>query len=204
MILRFTASARRDSLVSVGGELRSGDIEASGAERGAGSVPRPAGLAQAIDWPLLKRRFERGARDGPGMPPRPTRLMAGLAILKHTFNLSDEELCARWVETPISNICAARILPPQPALRPLVDDTLAGSHGRGAAGGAVVGKPYAPGDRRYHCAAEERHVPDRRQANPPGTRAIGAAGDEDRREAAPDLCPGRQIGADQAHALRVG
>ena len=30
----------------------------------------------------------------------PTRLMAGLAILKHTFNLSDEELCARWVENP--------------------------------------------------------------------------------------------------------
>ena len=34
------------------------------------------------------------------MPPLPTRLMAGLAILKHTFNLSDEELCARWVENP--------------------------------------------------------------------------------------------------------
>ncbi|WP_037471967.1 IS5/IS1182 family transposase, partial [Sinorhizobium fredii] len=30
----------------------------------------------------------------------PTRLMAGLAILKHTFDLSDEELCARWVENP--------------------------------------------------------------------------------------------------------
>jgi len=26
--------------------------------------------------------------------------MAGLAILKHIFNLSDEELCARWVENP--------------------------------------------------------------------------------------------------------
>jgi IS5 family transposase len=34
------------------------------------------------------------------MPPLPTRLMAGLAILKHTFNLSDEEMCARWVENP--------------------------------------------------------------------------------------------------------
>ena len=32
------------------------------------------------------------------MLPLPTRLMTGLAILKHTFNLSDEELCARWVE----------------------------------------------------------------------------------------------------------
>ncbi len=34
------------------------------------------------------------------MPPLPTRLMAGLAILKHTHDLSDEELCARWVENP--------------------------------------------------------------------------------------------------------
>jgi transposase, IS5 family len=34
------------------------------------------------------------------MPPLPTQLMAGLAILKHTFDLSDEELCARWVENP--------------------------------------------------------------------------------------------------------
>jgi IS5 family transposase len=31
-------------------------------------------------------------------PPLPTRLMAGLAILKHTYDLSDEALCDRWVE----------------------------------------------------------------------------------------------------------
>ena len=37
---------------------------------------------------------------GPGRPPLPTRLMAGLAILKHTFNLSDEELARRWVQNP--------------------------------------------------------------------------------------------------------
>ena len=30
----------------------------------------------------------------------PTRLMAGLAILKHTYDLSDEALCDRWVENP--------------------------------------------------------------------------------------------------------
>jgi IS5 family transposase len=57
-------------------------------------------LAQAIDWPVLEERFGAAYSDGPGMPPLPTRLMAGLAILKHTFNLSDEELCARWVENP--------------------------------------------------------------------------------------------------------
>jgi IS5 family transposase len=33
-----------------------------------------------------------------GQPPKPTRLMAGLLYLKHTFALSDEEVVARWVE----------------------------------------------------------------------------------------------------------
>lgn len=57
-------------------------------------------LAQAIDWRFLEGCFGEVYSDGPGMPPLPTRLMAGLAILKHTFDLSDEELCARWVENP--------------------------------------------------------------------------------------------------------
>jgi transposase, IS5 family len=34
------------------------------------------------------------------VPPLPTRLMAGLAILKHTYDLPDEALCDRWVENP--------------------------------------------------------------------------------------------------------
>src|SRR5207248_11750937 len=29
-----------------------------------------------------------------------TRMLAGLAILKHTYDLSDEVLCERWVENP--------------------------------------------------------------------------------------------------------
>jgi IS5 family transposase len=57
-------------------------------------------LADAIDWSFLETRFGEVYSDGPGMPPLPTRLMAGLAILKHTFNLSDEEVCGRWVENP--------------------------------------------------------------------------------------------------------
>ncbi|MDB5618908.1 MAG: putative transposase [Tardiphaga sp.] len=39
-------------------------------------------------------------RPGPGQPPLPTRLIAGLLILKHMHNLSAEVLCARWVENP--------------------------------------------------------------------------------------------------------
>jgi transposase, IS5 family len=57
-------------------------------------------LARAIDWRFLEERFGAVYEDGPGRPPLPTRLMAGLAILKHLHDLSDEVLCERWLETP--------------------------------------------------------------------------------------------------------
>jgi IS5 family transposase len=57
-------------------------------------------LAQAIDWRFLEEKFGAAYTDKPGHPPLPTRLMAGLAILKHTYDLSDEVLCERWVENP--------------------------------------------------------------------------------------------------------
>ena len=59
-----------------------------------------ARLAATIDWRFLEERFGAVYSDKPGQPPLPTRLMAGLSILKHTHNLSDEELCARWAENP--------------------------------------------------------------------------------------------------------
>jgi transposase, IS5 family len=57
-------------------------------------------LALAIDWGFLEASFGAAYSDEPGQPPLPVRRMAGLAILKHTFNLSDEELTARWLENP--------------------------------------------------------------------------------------------------------
>jgi len=57
-------------------------------------------LARTIDWSFLEQRFGAVYEDRPGRPPLPTRLMAGLAILKHTYDLSDEVLCERWVENP--------------------------------------------------------------------------------------------------------
>src|SRR6267378_6935138 len=57
-------------------------------------------LARTIDWSFLEERFGAVYEDKPGRPPLPTRLMAGLAILKHTYDLSDEVLCERWIENP--------------------------------------------------------------------------------------------------------
>jgi transposase, IS5 family len=51
-------------------------------------------LALAIDWAFLEASFGAVYSDAPGQPPLPVRLMAGLAILKHVFDLLDEELTA--------------------------------------------------------------------------------------------------------------
>jgi IS5 family transposase len=57
-------------------------------------------LARTIDWGFLEEKFGAVYADGAGQPPLPTRLMAGLAILKHTYNLSDEVVCELWLENP--------------------------------------------------------------------------------------------------------
>ena len=68
-------------------------------------------LARRVNWTHLETVCGAVYDDAPksdggkskskgGQPPLPTRLMAGLQILKFTFDLSDEELCDRWVENP--------------------------------------------------------------------------------------------------------
>ena len=61
-------------------------------------------LAGKVNWDHLEAVCGEVYSEGPGskggQPPLPTRLMAGLHILKFIFDLSDEELCDRWVENP--------------------------------------------------------------------------------------------------------
>src|SRR5215467_2442616 len=57
-------------------------------------------LAALIDWNILDERFSSVCQAGSGQPGLPTRLVAGLFILKHMENLSDDVLCARWIENP--------------------------------------------------------------------------------------------------------
>jgi IS5 family transposase len=51
-----------------------------------------ARLAQQIDWGFLDQRFVRVRWRGGGQPGLPTGLVAGLFILKHMHNQSDEVL----------------------------------------------------------------------------------------------------------------
>jgi transposase, IS5 family len=64
-----------------------------------------AKLGRAIAWRFLEERFGAVYSDNTAHPPLP---MAGLSILKHMHDLSDEDLCARWVENPITSSSAAR------------------------------------------------------------------------------------------------
>ena len=132
-------------------------------------------LAAAIDWGFLDKRLGEVYDDDPGRPPLPSRLMAGLAILKAMHDLSDEDLCERWLENPITNCSAARRS--SSIAWPSSADALAPAHGRGAASGAAAGEPgggdtaeggqagrLPRGDRRHHRSGESHRLPDRRQA----------------------------------------
>ena len=96
-------------------------------------------LGHAIDGGFLEQRFGAMYADGPGRPPLPTRLMAGLAILKHAHDLSDEALRALDREPLLSALLWRGVLPASAPPRPLVTDALAPTHGRGTAQGSGGG-----------------------------------------------------------------
>ena len=78
-------------------------------------------LAREIDWHACEQRFEGLYAAGVGRPGHPIRLMVGLQLLKHTCNLSDEQLVATWVENPYwQYLCGAQYfchdLPIDPSL----------------------------------------------------------------------------------------
>ena len=141
-----------------------------------------AKLGATIDWRFLERQFGAVYSDKPGHPPLPTRLMAGLSILKHTHNLSDEELCARWAENPYFQLfCGEEFfvhkLPfdrssltgwRQRMGEEKLVALLKGKSERGEAdeGGEALG--LLQGYRRHDRAAEGGGVSDRRQADASG------------------------------------
>ena len=57
-------------------------------------------LSQKIDWQSCESLFGGLYAAGVGRPGHPIRLMVALQLLKHTCNVSDEEVVATWVENP--------------------------------------------------------------------------------------------------------
>jgi IS5 family transposase len=56
-------------------------------------------LAQTIDWAWIDGELAECFSEQ-GRPGLPTRFMVGLALLKQTYGLSDEQVCDRWVYDP--------------------------------------------------------------------------------------------------------
>ena len=56
--------------------------------------------AREIDWTRFDAAWGKFYHEKKGRPGLPTRLMAGLHLIKHMEGLSDEEVCARWTENP--------------------------------------------------------------------------------------------------------
>lgn len=57
-------------------------------------------LGVKITWSEFDTTFGSLYSEGKGRPAISTRLMVGLHYLKHTYNLSDEEVVSRWLENP--------------------------------------------------------------------------------------------------------
>ncbi|BAJ83050.1 putative transposase for insertion sequence element (plasmid) [Acidiphilium multivorum AIU301] len=57
-------------------------------------------LARLIDWRVFEERFGALYAEAAGRPALPTRLMVALHLLKHMDRLSDEAICARYLDSP--------------------------------------------------------------------------------------------------------
>ena len=57
-------------------------------------------LSSLIDWDRFDDAFGTHYHDRKGRHGLPTRLMAGLHLLKHMKGFSDDETCAAWLENP--------------------------------------------------------------------------------------------------------
>ncbi|NMX24560.1 IS5 family transposase, partial [Dissulfurirhabdus thermomarina] len=57
-------------------------------------------LANVVDWDRLDELFGKEYCPDNGRPAISTRLMVSLQYLKYTYNLSDDDVVAGWVENP--------------------------------------------------------------------------------------------------------
>ena len=69
---------------------------------------RPGKLIEGQDLLGPTTALVGAGRSNAGRPRMPIRLMASLLYLKHSFNLSDEDVCERWSESPLWQFFSGR------------------------------------------------------------------------------------------------
>jgi IS5 family transposase len=57
-------------------------------------------LSSQIDWTTIEITLAKKYNNDQGRPAKPIRLMSSLLILKHLYDLSDEELIEQWIQNP--------------------------------------------------------------------------------------------------------
>ena len=62
---------------------------------------RPGHVIDGHDMLGATATLVSAGRSNAGRPKTPIRLLASLVYLKHSFNLSDEDVCERWSENPL-------------------------------------------------------------------------------------------------------
>ena len=90
----------RDPLAVLAKRMPWGQIEAVLAPRFE-HRDRPGDCIEGHDLVGSTKVIVGAGRSNAGRPKLPIRLLASLLYLKHSFNLSDEELCARWSENAV-------------------------------------------------------------------------------------------------------
>ena len=76
-------------------------------------------LTSEFDWEGIRREIEPSFCDANGRPRADVRVVVGLFYLKSAFNLSDEQLLARWVENPYWQwFCGFETMQHQPPIDP--------------------------------------------------------------------------------------
>ena len=79
-------------------------------------------LADRIDWEHLDSQLDPFYATA-GRPAIPHRIMIGLHLLKQIYQLSDEVVCERWVESPyFQYFCGEEFFSAPPSDRPYFHD----------------------------------------------------------------------------------
>ncbi len=129
-------------------------------------------LSHRLPWSALEQALspQLPATTGTGgRPALPMRLIAGLLYLKHAYDLSDEAVCARWLEKSVLAVLHRRGgVPDLRAVRSQLPDPLATASGRSRDGRAVGAHDQhrshdegggcarvVAGDRGYHHAGKK-------------------------------------------------
>jgi len=170
-------------------------------------------LADKIDWDWLDEELAPCFSDW-GRPAEPVRFMIGMLLLKATYSLSDEQVWERWVHDPYFQYFTGEEffqheLPHERSgmshwrkrigdkLDILLAETLRVAHDAGALGKSDLARVTVDTTR----AAQEHHLPDRRQVVAGRHRAVGQAGQGAWSQAASVLRPGGPERGDDGRAL---